>query len=98
MIDAATCRFSIDEPKPFFASQGGIQFFGWCFDESSTTAPRVRLTVGDRTYYCETGLPRPDVGAAFPQFPQAAASGFLLQSWVPLGYRLAHLQLSADGT
>jgi len=98
MIDAATCRFSIDEPKPFFASQGGIQFFGWCFDESSTTAPRVRLTVGDRTYYCETGLPRPDVGGAFPQFPQAAASGFRLQSWMPPGYQLAHLELSADGT
>jgi len=97
MIDAATCRFCIDEPKPFFASHGGIRFSGWCFDESSTTAPRVRLTVGDRTYHCESGLPRPDVGAAFPPFPQAAASGFLLHDWMPLGYQPAHLELSADG-
>jgi O-antigen biosynthesis protein len=97
MIDAATCRFCIDEPKPFFASHGGIRVSGWCFDESSSTVPRVRLTVGDRTYHCETGLPRPDVGAAFPQFPQAAASGFLLQHWMPLDYQPAHLELSADG-
>jgi GT2 family glycosyltransferase/glycosyltransferase involved in cell wall biosynthesis len=97
MIDAATCRFCIDEPTPFFASHGGIRFSGWCFDESSATVPRVRLTVGDWTYDCESGLPRPDVGAAFPQFPQAAASGFLLQDWMPLGYQPAHLGLSADG-
>ena len=97
MIDAATCRFCIDEPKPLFASHGWIQFFGWCFDEASTTAPRVRLIVGDQTYYCETGLPRPDVGAAFPQFPQAFTSGFLLQSWMPLGCHRAHLELGADG-
>ena len=71
MIDAATCRFCIDEPKPFFASQGGIQFSGWCFDESSTAAPRVRLTVGDRTYHCETGLV-PDLtwGRLFHHFPK----------------------------
>ncbi|MEY2490327.1 MAG: hypothetical protein QOC70_2269 [Verrucomicrobiota bacterium] len=97
MIDAATCRFCIDEPKPFFASHGGIRFSGWCFDESSSTTLRVRLTVADRTYHCESGLPRPDVGAAFSPFPQAAASGFLLQDWMPLGYQLAHLELSTDG-
>jgi len=98
MIDERTCRFCIDEPKPLFASHGGIQFFGWCFDESSIEVPRVRLIVGNRTYDCETGLPRPDVGAAFPHFPQAASSGFLLQSWMPLGCGLAHLELSANGS
>ena len=96
MIDTATCRFCIDGPNPLFASHGGIQFFGWCFDESSPVAPRVRLIIGDRTYDCETGLPRPDVGTAYPEFPQAATSGFLLQSWMPQGYQLAHLELSAD--
>ena len=97
MIDAATCRLCIDEPNPLFASQGGIQFSGWCFDEASTTVPRIRLIAGDRTCYFETGRPRPDVAAAFPQFPQAAVSGFLLKSWMPSGYRVAHLELSTDG-
>jgi GT2 family glycosyltransferase/glycosyltransferase involved in cell wall biosynthesis len=98
MIDAATCRLCIDQPKPFFASHGGIEFSGWCFDEISTTPPRVRLTVGDRTYYCETGLARPDVGAAFPDFPQATDSGFFLKAWPPLGCNPAHVELSADDT
>ena len=98
MIDAATCRFCIDEPKPLFATHGGIRFFGWCFDESSTTAPRVRLIVGETTYDCESGLARPDVGAAFPQFPQAAASGFFLKAWMPVGHQLAHLEVSEDGS
>jgi len=98
MIDAASCRFCIDGPKPLFAGHGGIQFFGWCFDQSSARVPQVRLVVGDRAYDCETGLPRPDVGAAFPQFPQATASGFLLHSWMPLGYQPAYLELSEDGT
>ena len=97
MIDSATCRFCIDEPKPFFAGHGGIRFSGWCFDESSPAILRVRLIVGDRTYHCESGRPRPDVVAAFPSFPQAAASGFLLQDWMPLGYQPAHLEVSADG-
>src|SRR5947207_5718308 len=96
MSNAASCRFCIDEPKPFFASHGWIQFSGWSFDESSITAPRVRLIVGDQTYYCETGLQRPDVGAAFPQFPQASTSGFLLHSWMPLGCQPAHLELGGS--
>jgi len=97
MIDATTCRFCIDEPKPFFASHGGIRFSGWCFDESSAAILQVRLAVGDRTYPCESGLPRLDVGAAFSGFPQAARSGFLLQDWMPLGYQPARLEVSGDG-
>src|SRR5437763_136540 len=97
MTDAASCRFCIDEPKPLFASHGWVQLSGWCFDESSIAALQTRLIVGDQTYYCETGLPRPDVGAAFPQFPQASGSGFLLQSWMPLGCHPAHLEFGANG-
>jgi GT2 family glycosyltransferase len=98
MIDTATCRFCIDEPKPFFASHGGMRFSGWCFDLVSNKPTRVRLIVGDRIYACESGLLRHDVGEAFPQLPQAAASGFFLQDWMPLGYQAAHLEISADGT
>ena len=97
MINAATCRFCIDEPKPFFASQGGMRLSGWCYDESVSTNLHVRLKVGARTYLCESGRPRPDVGMAFPLYPQAASSGFFLQDWMPLGYQLAHLEASADG-
>jgi GT2 family glycosyltransferase/glycosyltransferase involved in cell wall biosynthesis len=98
MIDAATCRFCIDEPKPFFAGHGGMRFSGWCFDTLSSTPAQLRLIVGDRIYACESGMPRPDVGEAFPNLPQAAASGFFLQDWMPVGYQAAHLEISGDGT
>lgn len=98
MINPASCRLCIDEPNPLFAVHGGLQFSGWCFDESLTAAPLVRLRVGSRSFVCSSRLPRPDVGAAFPEFPQAADSGFFYAGWMPLGYQLAHIEVSADGT
>ncbi|HKP03524.1 MAG TPA: glycosyltransferase [Chthoniobacterales bacterium] len=97
MIDPAKCRVCIDQPHPLFATHGGIHFSGWCFDESTNVAPLVRLTVEDRSYLCTSRMPRPDVGATFPDFPQAADCGFALKSWMPPGYRKAYLEVSPDG-
>jgi GT2 family glycosyltransferase len=97
MFNPATCRLCIDEPNPLFATHGGLRFSGWCFDESVSIAPLVRLTVGTRSFLCTSQLSRPDVGAAFPQFSQAANSGFYFEGWMPLGYQSADLELSADG-
>lgn len=97
MIDLDRCRFQIDEPKPLFARHGGMRLAGWCFDETSAALPRVRLVAGARSFECETGLPRTDVGVAFPQFPHASRSGFALQAWLPLGHQTAHLEFSHDG-
>jgi GT2 family glycosyltransferase/glycosyltransferase involved in cell wall biosynthesis len=96
MIDPANCRLCIDQPQTLFATHGGIHFSGWCFDTATDVAPLVRLTVAGRSYLCTSKLPRPDVGAAFPDFPQAANCGFALKSWMPSGYRKAHLEISAD--
>ena len=98
MIDFRHCRFQLDEPKPLFARNGGMRLAGWCFDETSAAVPQVRLAVGGRLFTCETGMPRTDVGVAFPQFPQAARSGFQLQAWLPLGHNAGHIEISADGT
>jgi O-antigen biosynthesis protein len=87
----------IDEPNPLFATHGGLRLSGWCFDEASTIAPLVRVIVGAQSFYCTSRLPRPDVAAAFPQFPQAASSGFCFEGWMPLGYQLAYLEISAEG-
>ena len=97
MVKIDTCRFSIDEPKPLFARHGGMRLVGWCFDETNSAALQVRLTIGDRSYRCESGKPREDVSIAFPQFPQANRCGFVLESWMPLGRQVAHLEFSADG-
>jgi hypothetical protein len=98
MIDLQHCRFHIDEPKPLFARRGGMRLAGWCFDERSSSPVQVRLAVGGRVYPCESGMPRADVAVAFPQFSQAARSGFQLESWLPLGHNSGHIEISADGT
>lgn len=98
MIDVANCRVCIDQPHPLFATHGGIHISGWCFDQTIETALLLQLTVADRSYRCATGVERPDVAAAFPDFPQAANSGFFLQNWMPLGYGQARFEVSVDGT
>ncbi len=98
MIDPATCRVCIDQPHPLFATHGGIHLSGWCFAEDITVPPLVRLTVNERSYLCSSRLPRPDVGALFPDYPQAADCGFALKSWMPPGYQKAHLEISPDGS
>lgn len=97
MINLETCRLCIDAPKPLFAANGGIRLTGWCFDETCEAAVKVRLSIAGRSFPCTSGIERTDVGSAFPQFPQAAHSGFFLQSWMPLGCHRAEVEVSADG-
>jgi len=97
MIEVSNCRFCVDHPRPLFAAHGGMHFSGWCFDQTAELAPLVRLRIGERIYSCESRLPRPDLTTVFPQFPQAAASGFSLAGWMPPGYQPAFLEFSADG-
>jgi GT2 family glycosyltransferase/glycosyltransferase involved in cell wall biosynthesis len=97
MFNPATCRLCIDQPNPLFATHGGIRLSGWCFDEALAVPPKVRLRVGHHLFPCQSGLRRDDVGMAFPLFPQATFSGFHLEAWMPLGYQLAHFELSENG-
>ncbi|MEY2562646.1 MAG: hypothetical protein QOH88_839 [Verrucomicrobiota bacterium] len=80
-----------------YATNGGMELTGWCFDEASIDPPHARLLVADQIYPCESGLPRPDLAPDFPGWPQAATSGFRFRGWVPLGYHQAHLEFSRDG-
>src|SRR4051794_28127207 len=97
MVDPAKCRLRIDSPRPLCATDGGMRLIGWCFDESTASVPEARIVVGGNVYACESKLPRPDVAAAFPQWPQAEQCGFRLDTWMPAGYATAHLELSTDG-
>ena len=86
MTDLGRWHLFIDHPQAFFASGGGLDVSGWCFHEASTEPPEVRLEIDGRTFACDVGLPRPDVGAAFPAYASAAVSGFAFRGWVPSGY------------
>lgn len=98
MLDLAKYRLTIEQPIPLCAVGGGIRLSGWCFHETHSAPAHARLVIDEKAFVCDSGLPRPDVGAAFPQFPQAANSGITLQSWMPAGYATAHLELSANGS
>jgi GT2 family glycosyltransferase/glycosyltransferase involved in cell wall biosynthesis len=97
MIKLKTCRLCIDAPKPLFAAHGGIRLTGWCFDEAFRSPLKVRLSIGGRKLDCSSAIAREDVKAAFPRVPQAANSGFFLESWLPLGCNHAALEISRDG-
>lgn len=98
MLDPAKYRLRIEQPIPLCAAGGGIQLSGWCFHETHAASTRARLVIDEKAFACDSGLPRPDVGDAFPQFPQAANSGFTLRSWMPAGYATVHIELSANGS
>lgn len=97
MSDSPHYRVRIDSPTPLYATDGGLELTGWCFDESSVEPPQARLLVANRIYHCESGLSRSDVAAVFPDLPQAAFSGFRFRGWVPLGYHQAHLEVGGNG-
>src|SRR5437588_978351 len=97
MANAGQYHFQIEGPVPLYASEGGIEFTGWGFDESYLKPIQVRLLLGDRIYPCDSGLPSPGASQIFPSLPQAACAGFRMRGWVPLGYLPAHLELSRNG-
>ena len=96
MIDPARVRFHVDTPVPFHAVEGAVQLSGWCFDEASATPLRTRVVIGAELFPCESALTRPDVGAAFPRFPQAATSGFALRRWLPATHGDAYFEVSTN--
>lgn len=96
MMDAARWQFALETPKPFFLVDGQLKLTGWCFDENSTLAPKIRLIVGERIFSGHAGLSRLDLAATFPQFPQALRAGFSIEAWVPPGCHRSRWEVSAD--
>jgi GT2 family glycosyltransferase/glycosyltransferase involved in cell wall biosynthesis len=90
-------QLCIDSPNPLFAANGRIQLAGWCFDERVRSPLRVRLSIGGQKHDCVSGIRRADVETAFPRYPQAADSGFSLETWLPRGCSRGDLEVSADG-
>jgi glycosyltransferase involved in cell wall biosynthesis len=64
------------------ATTGRVRVEGWAFFATGEIQ-HVRAVVGRKHWTGQYGLPRPDVGAAFPQVPHAAFSGFSIIMPVP---------------
>ncbi len=54
---------------------GRVRFVGWCFHQAGNIED-LTLAVNDTTFPTRYGSPRPDVGAAFRDLPQAIRCGF----------------------
>jgi len=67
---------NIDYPSAWDALIGPVQVSGWCFTFDQVAFNAVRARVGDRIFPGIYGQSRPDIAAQYPQFSQAACSGF----------------------
>jgi glycosyltransferase involved in cell wall biosynthesis len=68
--------FSFDRPHLWNTLAGQIEVQGWCFTLDRIPLKAVRARVGDRIFPGLYGQARPDIAAQYPQFLQAACSGF----------------------
>ena len=74
-------RAWFDQPSFDDATEGHVQFSGWCF-HSEHRLTGLQLNIGSASHDVRFGLHRPDVARAFPAAMDAARSGFSV--FVPL--------------
>jgi GT2 family glycosyltransferase len=83
---------SIDREGRLTASHGLLRLEGWiCPGDGSHMDTRLRLA-DSSVFDCESGLPRPDVAAQYPDRPRAAFSGYRLVSYLPPGLQIGTLE------
>ncbi|MFB2981561.1 glycosyltransferase [Microseira sp. BLCC-F43] len=66
---------AIDAPKDWEQKSGTILFSGWCCHPQQKIEQLV-LCIGDISFECAYGNYRPDVGKAYPDWKDSAASGW----------------------
>lgn len=75
---------AIEKPPPDAVITRPVRLEGWCHHPEFTVS-EVVLQFGNVEVPCDYGLPRPDVGARFPDNPRAAHSGFITTENLPRG-------------
>ncbi|GET37167.1 putative glycosyl transferase [Microseira wollei NIES-4236] len=75
---------AIDAPKDWEQKSGTILFSGWCCHPQQKIEQLV-LCVGDISVECAYGNYRPDVGKAYPDWQDSAASGWEANAAIPPG-------------
>ncbi|HAZ48006.1 MAG TPA: glycosyl transferase family 1, partial [Cyanobacteria bacterium UBA11371] len=75
---------AIDAPKDWEQKSGTILFAGWCCHPQHKIEQLV-LCIGDISVECAYGNYRPDVGKAYPDWKDSAASGWEANVAIPAG-------------
>ena len=96
---AADYIFQFDRPPPHVSFASRIEITGWLFHREGKPTHGLRGVVRSqlhsaRTFKARRKHPRPVIGAAYPNFPEAAHSGFILElDRLPLGKSELELQV-----
>lgn len=96
---AADYVFHLDTPPPGVTFGARIEITGWLFHREAKPTHGLRGIVrsslhSPRTFKGRRKHPRPVIGAAYPNFPEAATSGFILEiDRLPLGKSDLELQV-----
>jgi len=80
-----------DQPAFGEVEEGDVTFTGWCLHPARELI-NLSLRLNGVQFPTRFGLDRPDVGAAFPQAPGSAHSGFLISAPLKPGLYLATLE------
>ena len=84
-VEARPFAAALDEPIAQGVLRDRVKVGGWALDPNEAIA-ELSLRYGHREISCETGLPRRDVPALFPDFPGAARAGFRSQDFLVAGH------------
>ena len=85
-------RGDLDTPRPLHAGGGRISLRGWCLVTGDRSPPAVRLAGEGFALPATAREARPDVAAQLPGEPAAAASGYVIEGFLPAGVHLARLE------
>ncbi len=75
---------AFDEPRVWTQRHGLVHFSGWCFHPQHAIEV-LELRCGEIAAEVHGGMPRPDVGRAFPGVPGSASAGFEIALRLPPG-------------
>lgn len=85
MPDSPPVLHLIEFPVERKLGSRNLSIHGWCFDTSGGLLRGVRARVGGQTFTARRKRPRPYLGYRYPDHPEAAQSGFIIELQVPRG-------------
>ncbi len=89
--DAGACSGNIDTLVAPQSETEELLVAGWALDRNGVAFRRIWLAYGAQSADASIGLPRPDVGLAYPELMDGAMSGYELRCQLPSGNHLTTL-------
>ena len=91
LVGSSRLLAHFDQPASNVVDEGDVQFTGWCLHPARELTG-LDLQLNGVSFPTRFGLDRPDVGAAYPDAPGSAHSGFLVSAPLAPGRYLVTLE------